>query len=250
MPDRVRWPILLILLISLAVWALSGRAGEQQMNQQTTPFNGLDSQPLALAVAAGDTARIAALATPQALGERGEQGITQLQWAILRQQPGSVQALLDAGADVAQTGMDGNSALHIAAMVADASYLAQLLAQQSAVIDVRNAVSGATPLAAAVLAGRPTQVRQLLDAAADSRLADRVGDTPLHIAARINAPQVALMLLQNGADAAAVNQQGLTFQAYFAQTPRHLQNDAMRQARQQLDDWLQAHRLAARYRVS
>ncbi|MBS0976445.1 ankyrin repeat domain-containing protein, partial [Serratia rubidaea] len=30
------------------------------MNQQTTPFNGLDSQPLALAVAAGDTARIAA----------------------------------------------------------------------------------------------------------------------------------------------------------------------------------------------
>lgn len=42
MPDRVRWPILLILLISLAVWALSGRAGEQQMNQQTTPFNGLD----------------------------------------------------------------------------------------------------------------------------------------------------------------------------------------------------------------
>ncbi|AVJ18901.1 ankyrin repeat domain-containing protein [Serratia rhizosphaerae] len=248
MPDRLRWPILLMLLIPLAVLALSGKAEELQMNQQTTPFNGQSCQPLALAVATGDTARIAALATPEALGERGEQGITLLQWAILRQQPGSVQALLDAGADVTETGMDGNSALHIAAMVEDAGYLTQLLARQP-VVDVRNAVSGATPLAAAVLAGRPTQVRQLLDAAADSRLADRVGDTPLHIAARINAPQVALMLLQNGADAAAVNRQGMTFQAYFAQTPRHLQNEAMRQARQQLDDWLQAHRLAARYRV-
>lgn len=98
-----------------------------------------------------------------------------------------MQALLDLGADSAAAGLDGNSALHTAAMLQDAQYLRLLLAK-GAQVNVRNAVTGATPLAAAVLAGREEQLRLLLAAGADTTLSDRLGDTPLHLAAKINAP--------------------------------------------------------------
>ena len=85
-------------------------------------------------------------------------------------------------------------------MLQDAQYLRLLLAK-GALVNVRNAVTGATPLAAAVLAGREEQLRLLLAAGADTTLSDRLGDTPLHLAAKINAPHLALLLLQAGADA-------------------------------------------------
>ena len=71
-------------------------------------------------------------------------------------------------------------------MLQDAQYLRLLLAK-GALVNVRNAVTGATPLAAAVLAGREEQLRLLLAAGADTTLSDRLGDTPLHLAAKINA---------------------------------------------------------------
>jgi ankyrin repeat protein len=142
--------------------------------------------------------------------------------------------------------MDGNGALHTAAMVKDAQYL-RLLLQQAPQLNMRNLVTGATPLAAAVLAGREEQVRILLNAGADSTLSDRVGDTPLHLAAKINAPELALLLLQTGADAKALNQQGRTFQYYFAQTPVHLQNSELREHYRQLEIWLKSQQLAGHY---
>lgn len=219
------------------------------MKQESTPFVGLSNQALGHAVAQGDTQQIGVLASPESVRQRGEHQVTMLQWAILAQQPTSVRALLQAGADAAQTGLDGNSALHTAAQIEDAEYLSLLLTS-GASINVSNSVTGATPLAAAVLAGREKQVKVLLEAGANSSLADRLGDTPLHVAAKTNAPQLALMLLQAGADAKARNQQGLTFIAYFSQTPSHLQNEAMREAYKRLEAWLRAHRLATQYASS
>ena len=165
MPEgrRLRWAlaIAIALLALVAVTGLLMMAKEQQMGQEISPFDGHSNLALAQAVARGDTQGIHAQATQDRLRERGDRQVTLLQWAVLSQQPGSVQALLDLGADPAAAGLDG-TALHTAAMLQDAQYLRLLLA---ALVNVRNAVTGATPLAAAVvLAGREEQLRLLLAA--------------------------------------------------------------------------------------
>ncbi|WP_413510633.1 ankyrin repeat domain-containing protein [Serratia liquefaciens] len=248
MPERRRlWQTLMVA--TLAVIAITGllmMAKEQQMNQEISPFNGRSNLALAQAVARGDTNGIAEQATEARLHEQGDRQVTLLQWAILSQQTQSLSSLLALGADATTPGLDGNSALHTAAAVQDPQYLRLLLAH-GVPLNPRNAVTGATPLAAAVLAGREEQVRLLLVSGADVTLSDRLGDTPLHLAAKINAPQLALMLLQAGADAKARNQQGVAFQFYLSQTPTALQNEEMRDRYRQLNAWLKAHQQAAQY---
>ncbi|BEO48482.1 ankyrin repeat domain-containing protein [Serratia marcescens] len=248
MPEgrRLRRALAIALLALVAVTGLLMMAKEQQMGQEISPFDGRGNLALAQAVARGDAQSIHAQATQDRLRERGDRQVTLLQWAVLSQQPASVQALLDLGADPSVAGLDGNSALHTAAILQDVQYLRLLLAE-GAQVNVRNAVTGATPLAAAVLAGREEQLRLLLAAGADTTLSDRLGDTPLHLAAKINAPHLALLLLQAGADAQARNQQGYAFQFYFSQTPAHLQNDELKAQFRELDKWLQGRRLATHY---
>lgn len=248
MPERQRsgWWIIAVMLPLIGIAGLLMVAKEHYMEQQASPFAGTDILHLSQAVAEGDVWQISQQANLERLNVRGDLQITLLQWAILRQQPGSVQALMQAGADIGQSGMEGNSALHTAAMIEDPQYL-RLLLQQAPPVNVRNSITGATPLAGAVLAGREQQLRMLLNAGADSTLSDRTGDTPLHLAAKINAPALALILLQSGADAKAHNQQGRTFQYYFAQTPAHLQNNELREQYRLLDAWLKARQLAGHY---
>ncbi len=192
MPEgrRLRRALAIALLALVTVTGLLMMAKEQQMGQEISPFDGRSNLVLAQAVARGDTQGIRAQATQERLRERGDRQVTLLQWAVLSQQPGSVQALLALGAD---------------------------------------------PAAAGLAAG------------ADTTLSDRLGDTPLHLAAKINAPHLALLLLQAGADARARNQQGVVFQFYFSQTPAHLQNDELKAQFRELDKWLQGHRLATHY---
>lgn len=248
MPDRrrVRQALIIAMLLLTVIAGLLMMAKEQQMNQDISPFNGHGNAALAQAVARGDVQSIAEQATQGRLREQGDRQVTLLQWAILSQQPSSLGSLLELGADAATPGLDGNSALHTAAAVQDPQYL-RLLLEQGVAVNPRNAVTGATPLAAAVLAGREEQLRLLLVSGADVMLSDRLGDTPLHVAAKINAPQLALMLLQAGADAKARNQQGVTFQFYFSQTPTSLQSEEMRDRYRQLNAWLKAHQQATHY---
>ena len=173
MPEgrRLRRALVIALLALVAVTGLLMMAKEQQMGQEISPFDGRSNQALAQAVARGDTQGIGAQATQERLRERGDRQVTLLQWAVLSQQPASLQTLLALGADPAT----------------------------------------------AVLAGREEQLRLLLAAGADTTLSDRLEDTPLHLAAKINAPHLALLLLQAGADARARNQQGYAFQFYFSQ---------------------------------
>lgn len=248
MPDRrrVRQTLIIAMLALVVIAGLLTMAKEQQMNQDISPFNGRGNAALAQAVARGDIQAIAEQATQGRLSERGDRQVTLPQWAILAQQPQSLALLLELGADASIPGLDGNSALHTAAAVQDPQYL-RLLLEQGGAVNPRNAVTGATPLATAVLAGREEQLRLLLVSGADVTLSDRLGDTPLHIAAKTNAPQLALMLLQAGADAKARNQQGVTFQFYFSQTPASLQSEEMREGYRQLNAWLKAHQQATHY---
>ena len=198
---------------------------------------------LAEAVADGDTARIRKLAPGVDLSARGDKQVTLLQWALLNQRLDSLKALLDAGADPRQPGVDGDTVVHMAAAANDASYLAELLAR-GVDANVRNPESGAGPLRSALMGEREVQFRALLAAGADPNLADRVGNTPLHIAGQINDPERALDLLKAGADANARNAQGVTFQRYLFMTRASLLTAQARQQREAVEAWLSGHGIA------
>ncbi len=165
---------------------------------------------LAEAIAEGDLARIRALAPATDLAARGDKQVTLLQWALLNQR---------------------DTVVHMAAMANDPAYLAELLAR-GVDPNVRNPESGAGPLRAALMGEREAQFRALLAAGADPNLADRLGNTPLHVAGQINEPARALDLLD------ARNAQGVTFQRYLFMTRAALLNAETRKRREAVEAWL------------
>lgn len=157
--------------------------------------------------------------------------------------PRKIGKLLDAGADPLMPDRDGNTALHIAAMVRSPDYLKLLLAR-GLHPDQHNRLSGRTPLIAAMLAERDRQVAMLLSAGVDVGLADPMGNTPLHVAAQINEPRHVLALLKAGAPAMARNAQGQTFQRYLFMTPDRLLTAEALKSRRAVAAWLQRHGIA------
>ncbi|WP_050299324.1 ankyrin repeat domain-containing protein [Yersinia frederiksenii] len=216
------------------------------MTNITTAFTDPSVMPIVDAIVQGDVKQIHQLANKTLLQQQGEQSVTLMQWAILNQQPESLAALLQENADPFQPGLQGDSAWHTAASVQDAHYM-QILLESRIRPDARNSVTLATPLAAAVMAGREIQVILLLVRGVDPNLADRVGDTPLHLAGKTNAPDLALRLLKAGADPDRRNKQGAIFQQYFAMTPLNMQSAEMQQKYQQLNTWLRGKKLAEVY---
>jgi uncharacterized protein len=196
---------------------------------------------LAEALAAGaDSARVRELAQGVDLSSTGDKRVTLLQWALLHRNLEGMQALLDAGADPAQPGMDGDTAVHFACMLEDPRFLQALLAH-GADPDTANGDTGAAPLRAALVTEREEQFRMLLAAGADPDHADRMGNTPLHVAGLINEPRRALDLLNAGADPARRNVQDVTFQRYlFLTRPDLLDADTSR-AWEAVLSWLFAH---------
>ncbi|MFL4557696.1 ankyrin repeat domain-containing protein [Yersinia kristensenii] len=202
--------------------------------------------PIADAIVHGDVDQIHQLANKTLLQQQGKQDVTLMQWAILNQQPESLAALVREHADPFQPGMQGNTAWHTAASIQDAHYM-QILLESNIRPDARNSVTLATPLAAAIIAGREIQVILLLVAGVDPNIADRMGDTPLHLAGKSNAPDLALRLLKAGADPEVRNKQGATFQQYLAMTPLNIQSAEMQQKHQQLNAWLRGKKFAEVY---
>lgn len=195
---------------------------------------------LAEAVAAGEDARVRSLAAGVDLSYRGDKHVTLLQWALLNKRLDSLKALLDAGADPLQPGIDDDTVVHTAAMANDSAYLAELLAR-GVDPNVANPSTGAGPLRSALMGEREEQFRALLAAGADPRMADRMGNTPLHVAGQINEPARALDLLNAGADPAARNSQGVTFQRYLFMTRAALLNAETRRQREAVEAWLKSH---------
>ena len=197
---------------------------------------------LADAIARGEQAEVRRLAPEADLSARGDKRITLLQWALMHQQPDCMRILLEAGADIAQPGLDGDTALHTAAMSNDPAYLRLLLAA-GANPDLPNGETGAPPLRNALMGERTEQFHALLAAGADPDRSDRTGNTPLHVAAQVNEPALALELLQAGADPMARNAQGATFQRYLFMTRSALLSADARRQREAVEAWLSAHRI-------
>ncbi|MGH8079910.1 MAG: ankyrin repeat domain-containing protein [Lysobacter sp.] len=198
---------------------------------------------LADAVVAGDRADIRRLAVGVDLSARGDKNVTLLEWAVFNQSPQGLAALLELGADPALPGIDGSTVVHLAAMAKDPEYLEILLAH-GADPDTPHSVTGATPLSAALMGERPLQFKRLLIAGADPNRADRMGNTALHVAGKINQPDRALELLKAGADANARNAQNVGFQRYAFMTPPSLLNARTRADREALENWMRQHGIA------
>lgn len=238
-----RVPVMLVALAALACPSLPTVAKDPVMQtplkSAPSPFDAA-TQPLATAVADGDLAAIAALATPARLAATGQDGVTLLEWAIWNRQPEALAALLQAGADPAAAGMDGETVAHLAASVDDPRYL-QVLIDHAAPVDQPGARAGRTPLFAAVQSRRVAQLELLLAAGADLQRADSMGDTPLHLAAQVNDAATALRLLQHGADPGARNRRGAVFSdALLAGSDSRLSPQA-RNDRQAVRQWLAAN---------
>lgn len=196
---------------------------------------------LAEAVALGDSTRIRVLAAEGVeLSARGDRSVNLLQWALLSRNVQGMQGLLEAGADPGQPGIDGATAVHLAAMANDATYLTVLLAR-GADPNTPNGRTGAVPLVSAIRGNRHEQFAMLLRAGADPGRADRMGNTPAHEAAKMNRPWRVLDLLNAGADPRAVNAIGVTFQRFLFQTPDRVLLDDVRRGRVAVIEWLQRH---------
>lgn len=199
---------------------------------------------LATAAGAGDTARVHALvaegADPNA---HGEHGVTPLEWALLQQNPDGLGALLDAGARPEQPGIGGATVLHMAAMANDPTYL-RILLDHGADPNAPHGVTGASPLAAALMNARGDAFDLLLAHHADPDRADRLGNTPLHVAAQVHKSAAVLRLLEAGANPALRNRHGDTFQAYFNVLPAGGLNPAAKAQHEQVKQWLRDHGVA------
>lgn len=239
---RVRCAIVLLAGIVLAGVA-SGRA---LLNNTRADQVFTDSRVAQLAAAAGegDAAKVHALVAagidPNAQGDRS---VTLLEWALLQQSPAGLTALLDNGADAARPGVGGATVVHMAAMASDPVYL-KILLDHGVSPDTPHGVTQAPPLDAALMNPDDDAFQILMAHHADPNRADRLGNTPLHVAAKVHKTRCVLALLEAGADPDRRNQQGATFQAYFNITPAGGLNATARAEHEQVIQWLQQHGVA------
>jgi ankyrin repeat protein len=229
-----------VLLLLLAVPTCAACSDSESVNAKKA-FSEPAAARVAEAVASGDTASVDTLvksgASPDAIGA---QGVSLLQWAMLNQNKPGFDALLAAGADPAHADESGDTVMHYAAKANDVWYLDALLAR-GVDLNMRNPVTGATPMMSAMIGGRDAQFHKLLAAGADPNLANLSGDTSLHVAAEINAGQIVLELLDTRADPSILNQQHVTFQRYMYMTPANVLSDDARRQRERVTSWLRDH---------
>ncbi len=225
-------------------------AGPGALDNRSDPAARVFADPraaeLARAIAAGQEARVRQLVQAGAsLSAQGQAQVTLLQWAMLRDQARMVALLLDLGADPAQQGLNRQSALHTAAMARDRPFLRTLL-DHGANPDLTDGQIGAPVLSEAIMNRNHEAVRLLLTHRANPNLTNVQGETPLHTAALINNYTSMLALLEAGADPRLRDHLGQTFATYFAIQPKaSMQSGEARRARQAVRDWMQRHGHAA-----
>lgn len=204
-------------------------------------FADANTAALAAAVAQGDEQRVRELAGHGAdLKTHGDRGVTLLEWALLKQSRGGMRALLAAGADPAEPGVGGATVLHMAAMADDPQYL-KLLLDSGADPNAPHGTTQAPPLSAALMNPNEAAFDLLLAHRADPNRADRIGNTPLHVAAQTHRPALVLKLLEAGADPKRRNQHGDTFQTYFRIAPAGGFSVEARAQQAAVDNWLRGH---------
>ncbi|WP_394821696.1 ankyrin repeat domain-containing protein [Pendulispora albinea] len=232
---------LLLSVVLLTSAACDSKDKEKSSVGRTVDTKEVFSDPavveLAEATAKGDPVKIKPGTNVNAVGSKG---VSLLQWAMLNKSKAGFQSLLDAGADTSHTDEMGDAVMHYAAKAEDPTYLDMLLARK---VDPNtpNAVTWHTPLMGALMAERKEHFRKLLAAGANPNLAERLGNTSLHVAAKINENQLLLEMLKAGADPTAKNKQGLTFQRYLNMTPQNILSAEAKGQRENVLTWLREH---------
>ena len=128
--------------------------------------------------------------------------------AVERRDRAGVRTLLNGGADVNATQVDGTTALHWAAYHEDAE-TAALLVKAGANVNAANRF-GVPPLALACTNGNANVVRLLLEAGADAHATMKGGETVLMMAARSGSVEAVKALLVRGAKHDARERRGQT----------------------------------------
>ena len=231
-----------ICLISFVIIAVTTRLFGEDLAHRA--FSDPQVISLAEAAAAGDVKQIRDLAARGVpVNSRGDHGMNLLQWSVLNKSSKGLAALLDAGADPTQGDDSGDTVIRFAAMANDPLYLEILLVHH---IDPNSPqrVSGETPLESALLGNRDRQFAMLLRAGADLGRADHMGNTALHVAAKINAFDRVMDLLKAGAPPDAINRQHCTFQCYLFMTPTNILTKSAREQQSMVVMWLEAHHIA------
>jgi len=199
---------------------------------------------VAKAVAAGDASRVRTLiaggADPNGKGDRD---VNLLEWALLQQSPRGMSALLDSGANPSIAGVGGATVLHMAAMANDPEYL-RILLDHGADANAPHGKTGEAPLAAALMNPDSRPFDLLLAHHADPNRTDKLGNTPLHVAAEVHKPDCVMRLLEAGADAGHRNARGDTFQPYFNIAPAGGFSAAAQAKHDAVHAWLRAHGVA------
>ncbi|KAK4199630.1 putative serine threonine protein kinase [Triangularia verruculosa] len=112
----------------------------------------------------------------------------------------NLKLLLDNGADINRPDLQGLTPLHSACYQGNLDLVHALLhASKKPKMDLGNTKYG-TPLHCAVIGGSIDVVLLLLNSGAQANLVDRRGNTPLHVAARLNRPSILRVLIRHGGD--------------------------------------------------
>src|SRR5262249_19755472 len=136
---------------------------------------------------------------PAAVRQFARDGWTPLHLAAFFGHPATVEALLEAGADVLAASRTGEGNLPINAAAAGPRAdrrpaIVRLLISRGSPVDGRGSPSGHTPLHEAAFNGDVALVRLLMENGADRRLRTGDGQTPLEIATLKATHQVARLL--------------------------------------------------------
>jgi ankyrin repeat protein len=176
------------------------------------------------------------------INEIGKGSITPLMWAVSRRSIAVINFLLELGADtsVPVGGGSGFTVLHWAVVMDDAETILQALLVPGVNPDMLDGRRFETPLVTSIMYRKPASLRLLLNAGANPNHVDRMGNTPLHVAAGTGNSAMVLTLLDAGTNPLAVNQQGVTFQRFLFMTPERSLNESGRAGRRAVVDWLTA----------
>jgi hypothetical protein len=189
------------VLLPIAILSLGSTAG---FSHETNAADFFPSGPqllLAEGAAAGNTEQLESLVAAGAdVNAKGQEGMTALLWAVSRVSKRGVAWLLQHGANPNVTlSRDGLSATALAAKLKDPWFLQEVLTHGGDK-NIRNPISGRTPLVEAMASGRNDNVQTLIAAGADLNTVDSLGLTPLVAAAMNQKYELVYDMLIAGAD--------------------------------------------------